>query len=74
MAGCVHDLRRALDVNENGTRMHNREIVYARVCVIRMCVYMAPHCGCVWCGRWDGDYAVAVGVIAHELAVACSTG
>ena len=54
----ANDLRCALDVNENRTRMHNRAIVYARVCVIRMCAYMAPHCGCVWCGRRDADYAV----------------
>ena len=73
--------RRALNVNENRTRMHNRAIVYVRVCVIRirMCAYMAPHCGCVWCGRRDADYAAHIrlrldGVIAHELVVACSTG
>ena len=53
----AHDLRRALDVNENWTRMHNRAIVHARVCIIRMCAYMAPHCGCVWCRRRDADYA-----------------
>ena len=57
MARRAHDLCRALDVNENWTRMHNRAIVYARVCVIRMCPYMAPHCECVWCGRRDADYA-----------------
>ena len=57
MAHRAHDLRRALDVNENWRRMHNRAIVYARVRVIRMCAYMAPHCGCVWCGRRDADYA-----------------
>ena len=57
MARRAHDLRRALDVNENRTRMHGRAIVYARVCVIRMCEYMVPHCGCVWCGRRDADYA-----------------
>ena len=73
--------RRALDVNANGTRMHNREIVYARVCVIRIRAYVRVHgaalqvClvrppGCRLCGA----YAVAVGVIAHELAVACSAG
>ena len=85
MARRARDLRRALDVNGNWTRMQNRAIVYARVCVIRMCAYMAPHCRCVLCGRRDADcaahmrricgaYAVAVGVIAHELVVACSTG
>ena len=57
MARRTHDLRRALDVNGNWTHMQNRAIVYARVCVIRMCAYMAPHCGCVWCGRRDADYA-----------------
>ena len=57
MARRAHDLHRALDVNGNRTRMCNRAIVYARVCVIRMCAYMAPHCGCVWCGRRDADYA-----------------
>ena len=53
----AHDLHRALDVNGNEGRMQNRAIVYARVCVIRMCAYMAPHCECVWCGRRDADYA-----------------
>ena len=57
MASRAHDLRRALDANANLTRMHNRAIVYARVCVIRMCACMAPHCDCVWCGRWDAGYA-----------------
>ena len=33
MARGAHDLRRALDVNANWTRMRNRAIVYARVCV-----------------------------------------
>ena len=45
----AHDLRRALDVNANGTCMHNRVIVHARVCII--CT-----CGCAWCGRLDADY------------------
>ena len=57
----AHDLRRALDVNANGTRMHNRAIVYARVYIICTYAYMAmsphAHCGCVWCGRRDADYA-----------------
>ena len=57
MAHRAHDLRRALDVNANGTRMHNRVIVYARVRIICTYAYMAPHCGCVWCGRRDADYA-----------------
>ena len=51
------DLRRALDVNENRTRIQNRTIVYTRVCIIRMCTYLAPPCGFVWCGRRDADYA-----------------
>ena len=59
MARGAHDLRRALDVNENWKRMRNRAIAHARVCVIcmYMCTYMAPHCGRVWCGRRDADYA-----------------
>ena len=57
MARRAHDLRRALDVNANGTRMHNRVIVYACVCIMCMCTYMAPHYGRAWCGRRDADYA-----------------
>ena len=57
MARRAHALHRALDVHGNRTRMRNRAIVCARVCVIRMCAYMAPHCGCVWCGRQDANYA-----------------
>ena len=59
MARRAHEFRRALNANENWMRMHNRAIVYAyaRVSVIRMCARMAPHCGCVWCGRRDADYA-----------------
>ena len=57
MARRAHDLHRALDVNGNLTRMRNRAIVHARVCVIHMCAYMAPHCECAWCGRRDADYA-----------------
>ena len=54
----AHDLRRALDVNENWTRMRNRAIVYARNCVIHMCAYTWRRIvGCVWCGRRDADYA-----------------
>ena len=34
MARRAHDLRRALDANVNGTRMHNRIIVYVRGCII----------------------------------------
>ena len=64
MARGAHDMRRALDVNENRTRMQNRAIVYARVCVIRMCTWrhiadvsgaaagmqiMRRICGCGWC-------------------------
>ena len=60
MARRAHDLHRTLDVNENWTRMRNRAIGHARVCVIRMCAYMAPHCGCVWCGRRDADYAAHI--------------
>ena len=64
---CAHDLRRALDVNTNGTRMHNRVIVYARVYDIYVRRFA------------DVSGAAArmqrlVGVIAHELVVACSTG
>ena len=57
MARRAHDLRHAVDVNENRMRMHNRAIVYARVCIVRMCAYMAPHCGCVCYGRRDADDA-----------------
>jgi hypothetical protein len=35
MARRAHDLHRALDVNENRTRMRNRAIARARVCVIQ---------------------------------------
>ena len=48
-----------LDVNANGTRMHNRG-----VCARVYYMYMAPHCGAVYtcnryvrCGRQDADYA-----------------
>ena len=37
MARRAHDMRRALDVNENPTRMHNRAIVYMRACVLYAC-------------------------------------
>ena len=47
------DLRRALDANVNGTRMHNRIIVYVRVCITY--AHVAPHCRCVWCGRQDAE-------------------
>ena len=79
MARGAHDLRRALDVNGNWTRMRNRAC--ARLCytyvhvhvrvhgaVLRMCLVRPPGC------RLCGAYTVAVGVIAHELVVACSTG
>ena len=73
MARRAHDLHRALDVN--GTLVRNRAIVCAHVCVIhiyvrvhgaalRMCLVRPPGC------RLCGAYAVAVGVIAHELVVA----
>ena len=59
MARGAHDLRRALDVNGNWNRARNRAFAHARVCFIcmYMCAHMAPHCGCVWCGRQDADYA-----------------
>ena len=77
MARRAHDFHRALDVNENWTRMRNR--VCARLCytyvrvyvhgaALRMCLVRPPVCGLC------GAYAVAVGVIAHELVEACSTG
>ena len=53
----ANELHRALDANGNWTRMRNRVIVYARVCMICACACMAPHCGCVWCGRRDAGYA-----------------
>ena len=77
MISAPHDLRRALDANANGTRMHNRVIVYVRVYIyymyvrvhgaeLRMCLVRPPG------RRLCGAYAVAVGVIARELVVACS--
>ena len=57
MARRARDLRRALDVNAKGTRMRNRVIVYVHVYNISTYAHMAPHCGCVWCGRRDADYA-----------------
>ena len=53
MARRPHDLRRALDVNANGTRMRNRVVVYVRVCInymhvrvrgaaLRMCLVRPP--------------------------------
>ena len=71
-------MHRALDVNENRTRMHNRAIVYicARVCYTYVCVHGAALRMCLVRPGYKlrGAYAVAVGVVAHELAVACSTG
>ena len=72
MARRAHDLRRALDVNANGTRMHNRVCarvydVYVHGAALWMCLVRPPGC------RLCGAYAVAVGVIMHELGVACST-
>ena len=73
MARRAHDLRRALDVNANGTRMHNRVCARVRVyymyvhgAALRMCLVRPPGY------RLCGAYAVAVGVITHELVVACS--
>ena len=37
MARRAHDLRRALDVNGNRTRMHNRAIAHVRVRVLYVC-------------------------------------
>ena len=78
MARSAHDLRCALDVNANGMLMHSRVIVYVRVCMICTFACMAPHCEWFWCGRRDADYAAhmrfVVGVITHELVVACGTG
>ena len=80
MARRAHDLHRALDVNGNRTRMCNRAIVQSCVRVfvlynvrvhgaaLRMCLVWPPGY------RLCGAYAVAVGVIAHELVVACSIG
>ena len=34
MARRANDVRRALDANANGTRMRNRAIVHARMCMI----------------------------------------
>ena len=65
-------VRRALDVNANGTRMRN--CVCARV--YYMCTYARVHMhGSALRPpgyRLSGAYAVVVGVITHELVVACS--
>ena len=74
MARRAHDLRRAPDVNANGTHAQSCNRVCARVCytyvrvhgaALRMCLVRPPGC------RLCGAYAVAVGVITHELVVAC---
>ena len=66
-------VHRTLDVNANGTRMRNRVCarvyyMYIRVhgAALRMCLVRPPGC------RLCGAYAVAVGVITHELVVARS--
>ena len=66
-------MHRTLDVNANGTRMRNRVCarvyyiyVHAHGAALRMCLVRPPGC------RLSGAYAVAVGVITHELVVACS--
>ena len=66
-------VHRALDVNANGTRMRIRVCarvyyMYVRVhgAALRMCLVRPPGC------RLCGTYAVAFGVITHELVVACS--
>ena len=48
MARGAHDLRRALDVNENWKRMRNRAIAHARVCVIRMYMFVLYACARTW--------------------------
>ena len=69
MARRAHDLRRALDANVNGTRIHNRIIVYVRVCRRRIADVSGA---AARIQRLCGAHAVAVGVMAHELVVACS--
>ena len=66
-------VHRALDANANGTLMRIRVCacvyyMYVRVygAVLRMCLVRPPG------RRLCGAYAVAVGVITHELVVACS--
>ena len=66
-------VHRALDVNANGTRMHNRvcarvSYMYVRVhgAALRMCLVWSPLL------ELPGAYAVALGVMTHELVVACS--
>ena len=55
--GTLRRCRWRADVHANGTRMHNRGVcAFARVYYM----YMAPHCGCVRCGRQDADYAAQV--------------
>ena len=70
-------VHRALDANENWTRMRNRAIAYARVCVLYVCVRtwrrIADVSGAAaGMQRLCDAYSVAVGVMAHELVVACS--
>ena len=71
MARLAHDLSRALDVNVNGTRMYNR----VRGCIICTYAHVVSHVSgaAATMQRLCGAYAVAVGVMAHELVVACST-
>ena len=79
MARRAHNLRRALDANANGTRAHAQSC--SRVCV-RACVLyarartryrIADVPGAIaGMKRLCGAYRAAVGVMAHELVVACS--
>ena len=62
-------VHRALDVNANGRGMHNRVCarvyhMYVHGAALRMCLVRPP--------GLCGAYAVAVGVITHEIVVACS--
>ena len=66
-------VHRSLDANANGTRMYNRVCarvrvyyVYVHGAVLRMCLVRPLGY------RLCDSYAVAVGVITHELVVACS--
>ena len=71
MARCAHDLRRgrALDVNENRTRMHNRAIVYicARVCYTYVRVHGAALRMCLVRPGWGGDTFIEVRVQARRV-------
>ena len=54
-------------MNANGTHMHNRSI-----CAHEYYMYMARHIATGAHRLRDAHYTVAVGVLTHELVVACN--